>query len=388
MDIKKRIPKMPKISQFTKEIDTLNRIEISKSAILNNLEVYKQANPGQAILPVLKSNAYGHGLKQIAEILNGQNLEYLCVDSYYEYTKIKDIYKGNVLIIGYTKPKNYKLFDFKNLAITVYDLESIKVLDSLGKNIKIHLKIDTGMNRQGVRIEELNDILDKIAACKNLQLDGVLTHLADADNPIDQSYTDYQINIFKAALDQIKLKGLKPKYIHLSNSAAGIKLNYPEFNALRIGLGLYGYNPLSSNDQNYYLGKNLKPALQFITTVIQVKNIEKGANISYNLTYQAEENKRIGILPVGYYDGLDRRLSNIGFLTYQNHNLRILGRVCMNLTIIDLSNTPVEQNNEITVINNNPDAINSIANLAKLSETIPYVILSKLSESTRRIIVE
>lgn len=370
------------------KFDTLNRIEISKSAILHNISIYKEYNPQAYVFPVLKANAYGHGIEQIAKIVNEINPKYICVDSYFEYTKIKDITDSKILIIGYTKPKNYKNFNFKKIAITVFDLDTIKILGSLNKEINIHLKIDTGMNRQGIYLQDLSNYINIIKQYSKLNIEGIMTHLADADNPITNDYTNEQIKLFKTGIQILKHNNINPKYKHLANSAGGMTIINSEFTALRIGLGMYGYSPLSPEDSNFNKTQNLKPCLKLISTVAQTKIIEKYAKISYNLTYEAENDMRVGIIPIGYYDGVDRRLSNIGYFSQNSHNFRILGRVCMNVSIIDLTSSPTKLGDEITIISNNKESINSVENIAKLCNTIPYVITTKLAESTRRIIVD
>ncbi|MFC1598601.1 alanine racemase [Patescibacteria group bacterium] len=377
------------LKQFENKIDTLNTIEVSKSAIYHNLQVYKELNPNANIFPVLKANAYGHGLIQLAQILKSVDLDYVCVDSYYEYLQIKDIINCKTLIIGYTKPNNYQYFDFNNLAITIYDIQSLKGLAKTKKKISVHLKIDTGMNRQGVQIENLPALLNELKKYSNIKLEGVMTHFSDADNPNDFSYSEKQIKIFNTALEIIRTSGLKNiKYVHIANSAGALKTNIKQFNAIRLGLGMYGYLPISPEDPDFHKISNLKPSLRFISTIIQTKKVVKGAKISYNLAFEAEKDMKIGIVPAGYYDGIDRRLSNIGFFSYNSQNLRILGRVCMNLVICDISDTEITNNNEIVIIDNKNMAINSVANIAKLCNTIPYVITTKLSESTRRVVVE
>jgi alanine racemase len=391
--IRKKIDSL--LKSFEKKIDTLNRIEISKSAIINNYQVYQQNNPNSCIFPVLKSNAYGHGLEQVVDILSDIKPEYICVDSYYEYLRIKSINScQGVLIIGYTKPNNYKLFDFKYLAITVYDLESLKVLGDLNQKINIHLKIDTGMNRQGIFVDELPEFLSQLKKYQKLNLEGVLSHFADADTP-DSDYTLEQVKVFKNALEFVKKFGFSPKFIHISNSAGGLSIDGSSFNSLRLGIGLYGYCPLLPNDLNFKKSKKLKPCLRLISTIVQTKNIKKGAKISYNLTYVAEKNKKIAIIPAGYYEGIDRRLSNIGNFTYNSqknnkidYKIPILGRICMNLTVCDITNLSLKSGDELVLIDNNPNSINSIENIAKLCNTIPYVVTTKLAESIRRIVVK
>lgn len=376
-----------KIEKFSRELDSLNRIEISKSAILSNYLFFKEKNSKSEIFPVLKANAYGHGIKEVAKILNSLKPKYICVDSYYEYLNIKDIVKCKTLILGYNKLNNLDQYNFKDIALVVSDLETIKKLSSINKKITIHLKIDTGMNRQGFQLKALKYALEKIKTFPNIILEGVCSHLADADNPIDYSFTQYQIKNLDIAISLIESYKFKLKYKHIANSAGALKFNTSNFNSIRLGIGLYGYNPLDTTDP-FNSKIKLKPCMNLYSTVVQIKNVNAGAKIGYNLTFEAQKDMRIGILPIGYYEGIDRRLSNIGYFTNNKEQFRILGRVCMNMSIIDLTDSTLEQYNEVKIINSDSSQINSVQNLSKLCNTIPYVTTTKLSESIRRIIIE
>jgi alanine racemase len=248
------------------------------------------------------------------------------------------------------------------------------------------------MNRQGILINDLPDLLNEIKKYPKLNLEGIMTHLADADNSHNNNYTKKQIQLFKKSLNIVKNKGFNPKYKHIANSAGSIKVKDLEFNSIRLGLGLYGYSALAPNDDNYTKISQIKPSLRFISTIIQTKLVPKGAKISYNLTFTAANNMKIGIIPAGYYEGIDRRLSNKGVFTYNSsqkdcQKLPILGRICMNLSMCDLTNSNIDKHEEVIIIDNQKNSFNSIESIAKLCNTIPYVITTNLAETIRRIIV-
>lgn len=370
---------------FSRKLDTLNNVYIIKENILFNLNYLKSLNPDFFIFPVLKSNSYGHGIGQIASILKSENLEYVACDSYHEALKIWRINKNQkVLIIGYNLHSNFKYFDFSKIALSVFDIETIKALGKINKKIKIHLKIDTGMGRQGIKPSEIEYFLLEIKKYDNLELEGVMSHLSDGDN-IDNSYTAFQEKIFSASLDTIFQSGFNPKFIHLSASSGVLKLNDPRINAIRPGLAFYGYNPFIPEDHDFEIFEKLKPALRVNSKIICIKNIKAGDFVSYGRTFMAEKDMKIAVCPFGYYEGLDRRLSNRGFVKIKDEVVRIIGRVCMNLTVVDVSNVKdITINDEVVVYSELKEDENSIENSAKIAGTISYIILTGITGDMRR----
>lgn len=348
--------------KFKREYQTLNRIEISKKNLIGNYKHLSSLQKGVKIAPVLKSNAYGHGILEIARILDPLNPPFFCVDSLYEaYELYKAKIKTKVLIIGYTDPENFKV---KKLPFTyaVFDLELAKVLDKYQPGCSVHIFVDTGMHREGIPINELPEFLEQIKKLKNIKVEGLMSHLASANsssNPLNK----LQIKNFKKALGISKKFDIYPKWIHLSNSD-GLSFNLKgcKLNLARVGLSLYGI----SNDLN------LKQVLSFKSYVVQVKNLNKGDRVGYSGTFTSRKPMTIGVLPVGYFDGVDRRLSN---------KYPFLGKVSMNITTIDLSKI---KNPHIGMeVNIYPNLKKS----AKICKTIPYDILVHLVASTKRIII-
>ncbi|EKE30319.1 MAG: hypothetical protein ACD_2C00007G0001 [uncultured bacterium (gcode 4)] len=369
-----------------KPFDTLNNIYISKESILHNFDLIQSLLPWKAIFPVLKSNAYWHWIKEIASVLKSRFTPYIVVDSYFEALKIREVNKSDILLIWYTLPSNLKNFDFSFIALTVYDFETLEELSRIGRKVRIHLKIDTWMHRQGIYVEDLMRYLDFIRSAQNITLEWVCTHFADADGT-ENDYSDFQSWIFKKSIEMIRSSWFNPKYIHSDNSAASLKwFMKDEMTALRLGLSLYWINPLERTDPDFHNWKSLIPALSFKSTLVLKKPLKKWEKVSYNWIFEASEDMTIWIVPVGYYEWLSRKASDKYSYAFWDMPLRILGRVCMNLTVIDISWVDLKVWDEIEVISDEPDKFNSIYELAKVSETITYESCTRLSETIRRTI--
>lgn len=357
---------------FGRAYQPLNTIEISKKNLLNNYRHLSSINRKLKIAPVLKSNAYGHGLIPIAKLLSQKNPPFFCVDSLYEaYELSKSGITTQILIMGFIDPISLKT---KKLpySFAVYSRGQIDTLSKYQPQAKIHIFVDTGMHREGILPEELPEFLGYINKT-SLEIEGIMSHFGESENS-KNPLTIQQIRKFEHIL-----KIIKPKYVHISNSG-GILNNFGIGNIGRAGIALYGISPISANNR-------LKPCLTLTTHIAQIKNLKKGESVGYNFTYKAKKEIKIAILPIGYNDGVNRRLSNKGIVTIRGVECKIIGRISMNITTIDITdikNTKV--GDEITIFSNNIQAKNSIENTAKLCGSIPYELLVGLAPSTRRVI--
>ncbi|HEY4964290.1 MAG TPA: alanine racemase [Candidatus Saccharimonadales bacterium] len=367
---------------------TLNMIELSQSRLEHNAGLFKQLNPGIGIIPVLKSNAYGHGLIELAKMLNSVECDFIAVDGYFEAAKIRDITRHKILVLGYILPKNASFLDTKKCSFVVQDIAGLRSLASLKKKVKVHLELNTGMNRLGLALDEVDAYLSVIKNSPYLVLEGVMTHLADADNDKDDSFTAGQVTMFDEIVSDIQKLGLKPQYIHLAQTAGSTRANSKYANSMRIGIGLYGINPLSQYDEHYKDLENLQPILTMNSTVIKITQLAKGDRVSYNGIFTAPKNMKIAVLPLGYYEGVPRELSNVGTIAYQGNDLNIIGRVCMNHTMFDVSGHDITVGSVVTVISNDPKKNNSIDQIAKKYGIFKYTLMTNISDSTRRLIVK
>jgi alanine racemase len=347
---------------FSRKLRPLNRIEISRKVILGNFNRYKKL--GKAVWPVVKSNAYGAGLEQIVKILNKYNFEYWVADSYMEALRIWKKSGKKVLLIGSMLKENYGLIDFSRVVLMIQNFEEIIELGRLNKKIKIHLKINSGMNRQGFDLSDLDKVLKLLKKYKKIEVDGLMSHLAEASNKV---MTEKQEKKFLEALEILKKEGINPKWIHLGATDGAFKTKNLQINAVRLGVGIY------------------RNSMKLISTLVKVRQIRNGEKVSYGMTFEAKKDGWLGVIPVGYYEGLDRKLSNVGEVKYKGKYYRIAGRVCMNMCVIDFGGRKPKLYDEVEVIGESGK--NSFEFLAPKCQTIDYEMMVRLNGSIRREVV-
>ncbi len=368
------------------QLSTLNTIEIDKHAILQNLAFLQSLKINKTIFPVLKSNAYGHGLKEMSIILKGTNVPYICVDSFPEYQIVKDYAKKKVLIMWETLPENYRHYNPRYATLVVYTVETLKYLVKQPNSFSIHLFLNTGMNREGLQIDQLQEVLEILLAYPHIKLEGVMSHFANADE-VDSSFSESQIATFKWMYAMIKQAWFTPKRKHIWNSAWVVKNVDGFFNAWRSGVAMYGYNHLSPEDPYHALLGPLSPALRILTTVVSKQKLINGDIVSYGGRFTAAHSMQTVTVPFGYHEGLDRRLTNKRQVKRNNIVLPMVGTICMNLSCIDTQGNDIQIWDSIELISNDKHAVNSLQACATICGTIPYELLVKLDSKIRRVIV-
>lgn len=315
-------------------------------------------------------------------------MPYIAVDGYFESLRIHEVSKQPVLVMGAIYPDNYAKMNFKRCAFVVHDKQTVDAIAATGKAVNVHIEIDTGMSRHGVRPAELAGFLDALKQYPSIQVEGVMTHLADADNPRSTSHVKGQVAKFDVAVEVIRSTGYSPKYIHIAQSAGSTKVQSKTANTLRVGIAMYGITPLATSDPYAKKLAQLQPALTLTSGVGKVLNIDVGDMVGYGCTFVAKRPSRIGVLPLGYYEGLPRQLSNIGSVKYKNQYLPIVGRICMNHTMVDLTGTDVDFGDVVTVISSNKQDKNSIDQISIKHEIFNYGLLVGLNQNIRRTVVE
>lgn len=361
----------------------LNKIFISSANLVGNYVLLSKINPKVKIAPVLKSNGYGHGIVEVGEILDKEcadwRVPFFCVDSLFEaYQLLKAKIKTPILIMGYIDPKSLMV---KKLPFqyAVWDLELAGVINRYQKGAKVHLFVDTGMHREGILVEDLPEFIRELKRLENLELVGLMSHLSEGENSNSPS-TKRQIKSFQRSKEICKKNGLKIKWFHLLNSPGFFSLKNTGSNVARMGRALYGIETSVSENE-------LKPVLKLTTKIVQIKKIGKGEKVGYNGTYTAKRDMILGILPLGYHDGVDRRLSNLGIVLVDGVECEIVGLVSMNLTTVDLSQVDKPYiGQEVVVFSDSPKDRNSIGKSAQTCGTIPYDLLIHLTPSTKRVI--
>ncbi|MDH5533675.1 MAG: alanine racemase [Candidatus Pacebacteria bacterium] len=375
-----------KTKNMERGFTTLNNVYIDSAAILSNYNFFKNKFKNKDIWPVLKANAYGHGIEPITTILSKVKPTFMVVDSYYEALQIWKISPNQqILLIGALSPHNYPNINFTKISLTVFDISSLKYLGKLNKEVRIHLKVNTGFNRQGIKLDQIEKFCIELKKYPQVKLEGLMSHLANADEP-DDKFTKSQEKEFDQVIKLITSHGLKPKHIHLSATAGSFTANDSSSNAIRLGIGLYGYNPLPHNHAQYNKIK-IRPALTIASSITNIINIKKGDQVSYNGTYKASKDMKVGVLPLGYFEVFDRKLSNQGVVKFKDTTCPIIGNICMNMTTFDLKNLKAQLYDTVKVISTNPADKNSIYQIAKMTETIPYEVLTRINQNIRRNII-
>jgi alanine racemase len=362
--------------------EPLITVSISKENLLHNLRTYKEAYPEQMIAPVLKSNAYGHGLVVIAELLDKEDIAFFMVDSLYEAEVLRRAgIHSRIVVMGFVRPEAIVSSRLPNTDFAIVDIEQLRfVAKEAQAPVRLHLKFDTGMHRQGLMPGELTEAAELLKENTRLSVVGVGTHLADADNT-DATFTDAQLALWDSLLETIQATFPSIEYRH-ATATKGVRTSSAHpMNVLRIGMGLYGCDTAPGDTLP------LKPVLSMRSFVTSLRAVPEGDTVGYNATYRATRPSLIATVPAGYYEGIDRGLSNVGSLQVNGMNCPIAGRVSMNMTSIDVTGAEVKHGDLVTLISANPRDSNSVVSMARLAGTTPYVILAHIPTHLYRTVV-
>ncbi len=358
-------------------------VRLSRDAVLHNLAIFQAQCPGAGVAPVLKSNAYGHGLVPIARCLEGFDLPFVVVDAYFEALLLRKAgFRSPIVVLGFTATSNLLHRRLGGTAFGVFGLDQLRELSArLKRPLRVHLKVDTGMHRQGFAPDDLSEAFSLILANPNLRLDGFCSHLADADGA-DPGYTLSQIGWWNELVGRVRTEHPEIRYFHLAASSGTYFHDRIDANVIRLGIGLYGIN----NQPRRRLA--LRPVMEIRTRLAGVKWLEAGDGVGYNTTFFAGERMPMGVVPTGYASCVDRRRSNNGVFLVNGRPCPIVGRVSMNITTIDLRPAwPVTEGAEVIVLSADPEADNSAVHIAEQTGTIPYEVFTRVSGSLRRVVV-
>lgn len=365
-------------------------IEISKTALISNVSVLKSRLSRECkFMAVVKANAYGHGIKEVASILDKtQSVDWYGVDSLFEGKKLRaNGVTKPILILGYVPSEEVSDAIGADLDLTVYNFETIELIKKINKKARVHIKIETGTQRQGVQKENLDDFAKRIKEAENIIVVGVSTHFADLEDAAGASFAGDQLENFKTALSVLKKHGIKPEIRHAAPSAGILRLPVSHFDLVRAGISLYGYWP-SLNTKIAANDVKLLPALAWKTIIAQIKNIPSGTPVGYGLTEKAGRKSRIALLPIGYYDGFDRGLSSIGEVLIGGMRCKVIGRVCMNMIMVDITRVPkVDLEAEAVIIGRQGAEEVTADEIAKKTNTIAYEVLARLNPLIPRLIL-
>lgn len=350
--------------------------EINLEALRFNLNSITSHLPDEVkMMAVVKADAYGHGVKQIARCLQSEGVEDFGVAIAEEGQTLRKIgVEGSILVFGGCYPGQEDLFLSNSLVPTVYDLQTLKNLSTLAQlkdtQFPYHLKVDTGMGRLGIGPDDIGVFLEKARSYKGMKLRGVFSHLSSADEA-DLTYTRKQVSRFEKVLDEIELLNNDQIIRHVANSAGTLLHKGHWFDMVRAGLSLYGINP-----GNAKTPVDLQPVMSFKTRIAFIKNVSANTALGYNRTFKTKRDSIIATLPVGYADGLNRLLSNKGQVIINGNYAPIVGAVAMDSILVDVTEVSVvKTGDEVVLIGEQGNLKISAWDVAKWSSTIPYEVL-------------
>lgn len=362
--------------------------EIDLKAIAHNLnEIRKKASPAK-IIAVVKTDAYGHGVKEIAELVVRQGVDYLGVALVEEGIELRN--HGAtipILVFGGFFENQIELFLQHDLELTLFDENLVSALSrkalSKGKQAKVQIKVDTGMGRVGIDWREAVDFICKIKEFVNLKIVGIYTHFAASDAR-DKSYAHLQVRRFRKVLAQLDESGVNIPLKHAANSGAILDLPDSLLDMVRPGVSLYGYFPSQETTESI----ELKPAMSLKSHVLAVQKMEEESSISYSMTYKTDRKTKIAIVPIGYGDGYNRLFSNRGEVLIGGKRYPVVGRVCMDQIMIDVgAQSNIAVGDEVVLLGKQGNEEISIYEWCEKLDTIPYEITCAISKRVPRIYV-
>ena len=364
-----------------------NKVRIDLSALgYNLLRIKELVGKGTRIMGIVKSDAYGHGLIPVARELERLHIDSLGLGYLPEAIRLRDegIKLPVVILLGIYTPQDVKKVVDYNLTPVIYDLDSARMISEEGKKsgrpINIYLKIDTGMGRLGVDFKETARFLKRLMNMNGVRIEGLFSHLSTADQE-DTGFTKTQIENFKEAIAASRGVGLDLSMNNLANSAGIIRYKDAHFDLVRPGIMLYGGLPCPG----FANAPPLRHLMTFFSTVLQVREVEHGTPISYGRTFYTDGSRKIAIVSAGYADGLSRSMSNKGMVLIHGQKARIIGRICMNLTIVDV--TPIKDvktGDRVYFLGENRGNMITADDMARWADTISYEVLCSIGSRNKR----
>ncbi len=370
-------------------------VEVNSASLRHNFGAVKSIVPKDAhIMAVVKANAYGAGAIKASEIFLQEGANYLGVATLDEALELRSHFsKTPILILGYSPNSNASMLIDNDLSAMIFSLEQAEVFSQMAlksqKRLKIHLKIDTGMHRLGLEPNFKSiEIIKKIRALKGLEVEGIFTHLSNADAKI-KTHAKNQMKAFNAFLEQLLDQKIEFQYRHAYNSAGILSLCNGNENRLlnlyRPGIMLYGFYP--SNGMKESCPTILKNVISLKAQIVQIRSVKKGEFIGYGEHFYTNEETLVGVLALGYADGLARALGNRIQVAINNQSAPLIGKVCMDQCFVKLNNIQAKEGDEVILFGDKSAKANDASEIAMLLNTIAYETISTLSKRLERVYI-
>jgi len=352
----------------------------------NFRQIRTKVGSGVKILSMVKANGYGHGATLVASTLAEEGSDTFGVATLEEGLELRRAgIRSPVIVLAGAYIRQLDDYIENNIIPVVHELEILKQMEArvrdVGTTLPVHLKVDTGMGRIGFLATEIDSWLAEIKRVKALKLAGVFSHFSHAES-VEGDYTQQQLQVFQRTVERLRSEGIVPTLVHLANSAATISLPAAYFDMVRPGLMLYGLYP----SPTMALEVSLRPVLSWHTGILQLKKLPAGASISYGQTFITPRDSLIATLPVGYADGYPRLLSNRGEVLVRGQRAPIVGRVCMDLTMIDVTDIGgVHEGDEVVLLGRQGESEISADEMAAWANTVSYEILTSIGARVPRL---
>jgi len=377
---------------------SVERVEISRSALVHNIREFRRiVGRKRLFLAVVKANAYGHGLVEMSAIAVAEGVDWLGVNSVEEGVALREEGIGvPVLVLGYAPLGVLEEAAARDLRLTVYNRETVRRLAALaarsGRTVRLHVKVETGTWRQGVVPKDLAAFVRDIRKHQGLVVEGLSSHFANIEDTTKHDYPRLQLDCYRTACRELEAAGVSVPMKHMSCTASTILFQEPEFNLARVGIGLYGLWPSKETYLSSVLEKkappSLRPVLSWKARIAQIKKVPSGAFVGYGCTYRTTRPTVLAVIPVGYYDGYDRRLSNAAHVLVKGRRAPVRGRVAMDFFMADVTDIPgVKLEDEATLLGADGRERIAAEDLASLAGTIGYEILARINPLIPRIVV-
>jgi alanine racemase len=367
-------------------------VEVSKSALLHNIKSIKTHVNPTPVMAVVKANAYGHDPLIVAKTVASE-AAWFGVDDLDEAIQLRKAgIKKPILVLGYIRMNRLADCAKFSVSFVAYNLETLKTLKKLKAKkgaFKIHVKLETGTTRQGITVGENLEVFIRLAqTIPSVHVEGALTHFANIEDTTDPSFAMGQIKTYEKGLAQIKRLGVTIDVRHTAASAGAILYPQTQYDLIRFGMSLYGHwSSKETKVSAAYRSKSLtfKPALTWKTIVAQVKDVKKNTPVSYGLTERVSRDSKIAVLPVGYWDGFPRSLSSVGHVLVRGRRCKVVGRVCMNMMMVDVTDVSgVKVEEEVVLIGTQGSETISAEELAGWAGTIQYEFLTRINPLIER----
>lgn len=361
-------------------------VEIDTEALKHNFGVLSRNLAPQVLkMSVVKSNAYGHGMVPCARVFRDAGTDFFAVDSFEEALELRE---GGIaqpiLVLGYTPVHYFNQASLLGISLTISNRESLNDASILSLFLKVHIKIDTGLHRQGFQETDRDFVFSILKKSPHLMIEGVYTHLAAAETPRYKKHTQTQITLFSSWVSDFKSRGYTP-LAHVSASAASLLYKHMHFDMVRFGIALYGLWP-SLETKARARGVRLMPALSWKAVVSEVKNVPRGEPVGYDLTQKTKRNSLLAVVPVGYWHGYPRSLSSAGEVLVKGKKAKVFGRVSMDMIVVDVTgNSGVRQGSEVVLIGEAGKASVSAHDVATKADTINYEIVTRINPFIPRV---